>query len=143
MRKADPLANAEPLIRRVYADVAYRVGDLPEAEDTTSETFERALRHRSSVDSGRSDADAWSVGIARRRIAAAAAALARAASLNDVAESAAPGELEGDAAGRIELAAALATLDEHQPCAADTANALAKPGGNRDQDEWRSGGRVG
>ena len=32
MLKADPLADSEPLIRRVYADVAYRVGDRPEAK---------------------------------------------------------------------------------------------------------------
>ncbi len=38
----DPLAHPEPLLRRVYAYIAYRVGDRTEAEDLTSETFERA-----------------------------------------------------------------------------------------------------
>ncbi len=33
MFKRDPLANPEPLIRRVYAYVAYFVGDGPDAED--------------------------------------------------------------------------------------------------------------
>ena len=47
----DPLADPAPLIRRVYAYVAYRVGDGAEAEDITSETFERALRYRESYDS--------------------------------------------------------------------------------------------
>ena len=41
MFRVDPLANPEPLIKRVYAYVAYRVGDGPDAEDLTSETFER------------------------------------------------------------------------------------------------------
>jgi RNA polymerase sigma-70 factor (ECF subfamily) len=62
----DPLANPAPLIRRVYAYVAYRVGDGPDAEDITSETFERALRYRGSFDAGRGDPVAWLVGIARR-----------------------------------------------------------------------------
>ena len=51
MFRADPLANPEALIRRVYAYVAYRVGDGPDAEDLTSETFERALRYKKSYDS--------------------------------------------------------------------------------------------
>ncbi|MFN2628905.1 MAG: RNA polymerase sigma factor [Gaiellaceae bacterium] len=110
--KGDPFANPEPLIRRVYAYVAYRVGEGPDAEDITSETFERALRYRSSFDSRRGDAAAWLIGIARRCIADAP--LARAASLDDIAESAAPGDVEGDAVRRVELAAALSTLDERE-----------------------------
>ena len=51
MFRVDPLANPEPLIRRVYAYVAYRVGHGPDAEDLTSETFERALRYKKSYDS--------------------------------------------------------------------------------------------
>ena len=50
MHRRDPLANPEPLIRRVYAYVAYRIGDGPDAEDVTSEVFERALRYRESYD---------------------------------------------------------------------------------------------
>jgi len=38
MFERDPLANPEPLIRRVYAYVAYRIGDGPDAEDVTSAT---------------------------------------------------------------------------------------------------------
>jgi DNA-directed RNA polymerase specialized sigma24 family protein len=38
----DPLADPAPLIRKVYAYVAYRVGVGAEAEDITSETIERA-----------------------------------------------------------------------------------------------------
>jgi len=62
----DPLRNPAPLIRRVYAYAAYRVGDGPDAEDVTSETFERALRYRASFDAERGTPAAWLVGIARR-----------------------------------------------------------------------------
>ena len=65
----DPLADPQPLIRRVYAYVAYRIGDGADAEDVTSATFERALRYRSSFDPGRGDAVSWLIGISRRCIA--------------------------------------------------------------------------
>ena len=64
----DPLADPAPLIRRVYAYVAYRIGDGAEAEDVTSETFERALRYRESYDPRRGEPVAWLIGIARRCI---------------------------------------------------------------------------
>ena len=53
MARKDPLADPAPLIRRVYAYVAYRIGDGPDAEDLTSEVFERALKYRASYDPGR------------------------------------------------------------------------------------------
>ena len=62
----DPLADPGPLIRRVYAYVAYRIGDGAEAEDITSEAFERALRYRDSYDPRRGEPVAWLIGIARR-----------------------------------------------------------------------------
>ena len=65
----DPLADPQPLIRRVYAYVAYRIGDGADAEDVTSATFERALRYRESFDPRRGDAASWLIGIARRCIA--------------------------------------------------------------------------
>ena len=49
----DPFANPRQLIVRVYAYVAYRVGDSVDAEDITSATFERALRYRASFDEKR------------------------------------------------------------------------------------------
>lgn len=61
----DPLANPEPLLRRVYAYVAYRVGDRSDAEDITSETFERALRYRDRYDERKGEPIAWLLGIAR------------------------------------------------------------------------------
>lgn len=40
------LPDPESLIRRLCDYLMYRVGDGPDAEDITSQTFERALRHR-------------------------------------------------------------------------------------------------
>jgi RNA polymerase sigma-70 factor (ECF subfamily) len=68
MLARDPLANPEPLIRRVYAYCAYRLGDGAEAEDATSDTFERALRYRSTFDPRKGTPAAWLVGIARRTV---------------------------------------------------------------------------
>ena len=53
MARKDPLADPAPLIRRVYSYVAYRIGDGPDAEDLTSEVFERALKYRESYDPDR------------------------------------------------------------------------------------------
>jgi DNA-directed RNA polymerase specialized sigma24 family protein len=59
MFERDPLANPEPLIRRVYAYVAYRIGDGADAEDVTSDVFERALRYRESYDQSKGEPAAW------------------------------------------------------------------------------------
>ena len=64
--RRDPLAHPERLIRAVYAYVAYRVGPGPDAEDITSDVFERALRYRDSYDPKRGEPIAWLIGIARR-----------------------------------------------------------------------------
>ena len=52
-RRSEPDATRSPtpseLIRRLYAYVAYRIGDGPDAEDVTSEAFERALRYRAQL----------------------------------------------------------------------------------------------
>jgi RNA polymerase sigma-70 factor, ECF subfamily len=72
----DPLGNPEPLIRRVYAYVAYRLGDGPEAEDVTSDVFERALRYRESYDREKGEPIGWLLGIARRCTSAALASRA-------------------------------------------------------------------
>ena len=65
----DPLADPEPLIRRVYAYVAYRIGPGPDAEDVTSEVFERAVRYQKGFDPRRGEIGDWLIGIARRQIA--------------------------------------------------------------------------
>jgi RNA polymerase sigma-70 factor, ECF subfamily len=104
----DPLADPQPLIRRVYAYVAYRIGDGADAEDVTSATFERALRYRSSFDPRRGDPAAWLIGIARRCIADAAH---RPDTLTgDLPEL--PGDTDDDAHSRLDLRAALERLDE-------------------------------
>lgn len=74
MSGRDPLVKPEELIRRVYAYVAYRIGDGPDAEDVTSEVFERAVRYRDSYDVRKGEPIAWLLGIARRLIAEWAAA---------------------------------------------------------------------
>jgi RNA polymerase sigma-70 factor (ECF subfamily) len=63
------LASAEALIPRVYAYVAYRIGHGPDAEDVTSETFERAVRYRDSYAPAKGAPITWLVGIARRCLA--------------------------------------------------------------------------
>ena len=65
----DPLAQPEQLIKRLYAYVAYAIGDGPDAEDVTSEAFERALRYRKTYDPSKGSPATWLVGIARRCIA--------------------------------------------------------------------------
>ena len=106
---SDPLSNPEPLIRRVYAYVAYRIGDGPDAEDITSETFERALRYKSSYDRSKGEPAAWLIGIARRCLAdAAPPRLAPEA----VGESAAPDNVEEESVRRIDLRSALAKLSQ-------------------------------
>ena len=64
-----PLSDLESLIRRVYRYVAYRVGDGPDAEDITSDVFERAVKYRATYDEKKGDPAAWLIGIARSRIA--------------------------------------------------------------------------
>lgn len=65
-RHRAPLDNPEPLIRRVYAYTAYRIGPGPDAEDVTSEVFERALRYEDTFDEEKGEFVAWLLGIARR-----------------------------------------------------------------------------
>lgn len=110
MLRRDPLANPEQLIRRVYAYVAYRIGDGPDAEDVTSEAFARALRYRDSFDPAKGDPVAWMIGIARRCIAAHFGESMEIVA--EVPDRPAAGDLADDSVRRIELAHAMATLDE-------------------------------
>lgn len=109
MPRNDPFTDPTRLVGRVYAYVAYRVGDGYAAEDIASETFERALRYRDSFDPRRGDPASWLIGIARRCIADAA--LRRDLPTDELPEIAIEGHEEG-AVRRIELAAAVAHLDE-------------------------------
>lgn len=109
MAHRDPLANAPELIRRVYAYVAYRIGDGPDAEDVTSDVFERALRYRNSYDPARGEPLQWLIGIARRSLSEARSKLR--------AEPERPREassenVEAEAVERLTVAAAVESLDE-------------------------------
>jgi RNA polymerase sigma-70 factor (ECF subfamily) len=111
----DPLRDPAPLVRRVYAYAAYRLGEGPAAEDVTSETFERALRYRGSYDPSKGPPTAWLVGIARRVVedtlqSRAAEVLASEPDLYATTEQRAFTD-PADAAGmRLDLAAAVARL---------------------------------
>jgi RNA polymerase sigma-70 factor, ECF subfamily len=105
----DPLADPRPLIRRVYAYVAYRIGDGPDAEDVTSETFERALRYRASFDPRLGDPASWLIGISRRCIANAV--LRGDTPIDELPEQAGDGP-EDSSLRRLELRDAVARLDE-------------------------------
>jgi RNA polymerase sigma-70 factor (ECF subfamily) len=107
----NPLANPEPLIRRVYSYVAYRIGDGPDAEDVTSEVFERALRYQHTFDPRSGTPVAWLIGIARRAVddAYAARRPIPVAETDDVAGAA---DLEADAVRRLTVRAAVEQLSE-------------------------------
>lgn len=111
MRRGDPLANPAPLIRRVYAYAAYRLGDGADAEDVTSETFERALRYREGFDPSKGEPIAWLIGIARRCIADAA--LKREQPMEDVPLDAAASH-EETSLRNLEVRAAVARLDPRE-----------------------------
>lgn len=109
-RNADPLRHPERLIRRVYAYVAYRIGDGADAEDVTGEVFERAVRYRASFDPDRGEPIGWLLTIARRCIADHVAR-ARPEPLLD--DGRGPSEwIEDRALERLELGHALARLGE-------------------------------
>lgn len=107
----DPLGDPAPLVARVYAYVAYRLGDGADAEDVTSETFARALRYRSSFDSSAGSPTAWLIGIARRCIADWQREAATVVPTEDdhVLDRATEGTAEVSAT-RLDLAAAVAAL---------------------------------
>ena len=106
----DPLGNPEPLIKSVYAFVAYRIGAGHDAEDATGEVFERALRYRKGYDPSKGTPLAWLVGIARRVLADRA--LSRVETVTELPDAQAPGDLERDSVERLTLAAALDRLSD-------------------------------
>jgi len=106
---SDPLAHPERLIRQVYSYVAYRIGAGSEAEDLTSETFERALRYRDSFDSRKGTPLAWLLGIARSTVAGRRV---RVHAELDAEAAAGADEIEEQVAARLDLQAALERLDE-------------------------------
>lgn len=113
MSGRDPLRDPEPLIRRVYAYVAYGIGAGPDADDVVSETFERAVRYRESYDPKLGEPVAWLLGIARRTLQATAEQRAR-RTHEDPPDVAGPGDLEDDSIRRLTLQAAMARLSERE-----------------------------
>ena len=109
MLRRDPLAHPEPLIRRVYAYVAYRVGDGPDAEDLTSETFERALRYKKSYDPSRGEPIAWLLGIAKRCVDGQGPKLELASEHAEVPDTS---DIEGETVRRLTVAGAVGALDD-------------------------------
>jgi RNA polymerase sigma-70 factor (ECF subfamily) len=106
----DPLANPERLVPRIYAYAAYRLGDGPDAEDATSETFERALRYRESFDRRKGEPVAWLIGIARRVVGDELSRRSRESFAT--APEIATHDPATDALDRLELSRALAKLDD-------------------------------
>ena len=109
MFRRDPLADPAPLIKRVYAYAAYRLGDGPEAEDATSETFERALRYRKSYDPRKGEPIAWLLGIAKRCIDGGWSTTEFASEDLDSVDTT---NVEEDTVRRLTMARAVGTLDE-------------------------------
>ncbi len=108
LRRTDPLAHPEPLIRRVYAYVAYRLGDGQDAEDVTSETFARALRYRNSYDRSKGEPISWLLGIARRCVDGRLALVPE--DLVEAPEKVDDCDVEARVVARLTLADALAKL---------------------------------
>ena len=107
----DPLANPETLIPRVYAYAAYRLGDGPDAEDVTSDAFERALRYRRSYDRSKGQPVAWLIGIARRCVDEALAARGLVAA-QEAPDLAATTDMAAEAIERLSVRDAIAVLEE-------------------------------
>jgi RNA polymerase sigma-70 factor (ECF subfamily) len=103
----DPFANPKPLIERVYAYVAYLVGDGAIAEDVTSEAIARGLRYRASYDPRKGTPLAWLIGIARNCLPTAPPAFAGETALAGLATGE---DVELEAVDRLTLRAAVAAL---------------------------------
>jgi RNA polymerase sigma-70 factor, ECF subfamily len=109
-RRHDPLADPESLIRRVYAYAAYRIGPGPDAEDVTSEVFERAIKYEDSYDESKGDFIGWLLGIARRSVDQR---LSEPSTFPlEPMPPAAPDDVEGEVVERVALGEALAELGD-------------------------------
>jgi len=109
LRRTDPLCDPAPLIRAVYAYAAYRVGHGADAEDVTSEVFERAVRYKASYDPALGTPIAWLTGIARRCIESPV--LRHAPLPKDHADEPGPVSLEAETVNRMAVNAAVSRLD--------------------------------
>jgi len=109
--RSDPLAHPEDLIRRVYAYVAYRIGDGPDAEDATSDVFERALRYRDTYDPAKGKPLPWLLGIAHYRLAELHAKRGPEPTA-DLLDGPEPSQIEEQAVERLTLGQAISALSE-------------------------------
>jgi RNA polymerase sigma-70 factor, ECF subfamily len=109
-RGRDPLDRPEELIPHVYSYAAYRLGDGHDAEDVTSEVFERAIRYRKSYDQSKGEPIAWLLGIARRCVDATLNTRPR--DQVELEEMAGETSIEDDSVRRLTLAAAMAQLSD-------------------------------
>jgi RNA polymerase sigma-70 factor, ECF subfamily len=107
--RRDPLADPGPLVERVHAYVAYRIGAGADAEDVTGETFARAVRYRDSYDASKGAPVDWLIGIARRCIGDTLAARQPESDPPDLVAS---GDLEEDTVNRVVLWEAVGRLPE-------------------------------
>ena len=107
----DPFDDPAALIERVYAYVAYRVGDGVDAEDIASAAIERAFRYREGYRVDRGAGVAWVIGIARRQISDHFAARPKIADA-ELEDQASPEAIDADAATRLDLRTAVLALDE-------------------------------
>ncbi len=114
MMRRDPLARLDKLIPSIYAYVAYRLGDGPDADDVTSDTIERALRYRESYDSTKGEPMAWLIGIARNCISDMISARQRDHDPRAADPEWSPQDVELEAGRRLTLRRAVATLDERE-----------------------------
>lgn len=109
----------EEHVWRVYGFIAYRVGSREDAEDLTSQTFERALGAWHRYDERRAPPGAWLIAIARNLVIdhfRGAPARGTRTPLHDVPDSALPSSAgpEHDLGLAPELVAALARLGDRE-----------------------------
>lgn len=98
--------------RIVYTLAVRSLGDLTEAEDVTQRTFVSAWTSRSSFRVGEAPLGAWLITIARRRIADAHEARARAARLEEALKAVVPDEVaEHDVSDAMLVADEVAQLE--------------------------------
>jgi RNA polymerase sigma-70 factor (ECF subfamily) len=107
----DPLRDPAALIRRVYSYVAYRMGDGPDAEDVTNETFARALRYRDTFDASKGAPISWLIGIARRCVDES---FSHVRPDSDPPDREAAGDLAADVVERLMVRAAVSRLGERE-----------------------------
>lgn len=109
----------EEHVWRVYGFIAYRVRSREDAEDLTSQTFERALRSWHRYDAGRSPPGPWLITIARNLVIdhfRSAPARGAPAPMHELPDAALPSTAgpEHDLGIAPELAAALSGLGDRE-----------------------------